>query len=68
MLFGRGASALHFEFVQNPNIKGIYMQNKISMNLSFCQLENEFSLDELVIKLADKNVLEEMTGKGCKVF
>lgn len=44
------------------------MQNKISMNLSFCQLENEFSLDELVIKLADKNVLEEMTGKGCKVF
>ena len=29
------------------------MQGKISMDLSFCQSENGFSLDELVVKLAD---------------
>ncbi len=29
------------------------MQGKISMDLSFCQSENGFSLDELIIKLAD---------------
>ena len=29
------------------------MQGKISMDLSFCQSEQGFSLDELVLKLAD---------------
>ena len=29
------------------------MQGKISMDLSFCQAETGFSLDELVTKLAD---------------
>ncbi|WP_176011740.1 hypothetical protein [Victivallis sp. Marseille-Q1083] len=29
------------------------MQGKISMDLSFCQSENGFSLDELVTKLAE---------------
>ncbi len=29
------------------------MQGKISMELSFCQLEEGFSLGELVVKLAD---------------
>ena len=29
------------------------MQGKISMDLSFCQSETGFSLDELVTKLAD---------------
>ena len=29
------------------------MQGKISMDLSFCQSETGFSLDELVVKLGD---------------
>ena len=52
-MFDNVASALYFEFTQQLNIKGKQMQGKISMDLSFCQSENGFSLDELVIKLAD---------------
>jgi len=29
------------------------MQGEISMNLSFCQSENGFFLDELIVKLAE---------------
>jgi len=40
-------------FVQKFQWKGEQMQGKISMDLSFCQSEEGFSLDELVTKLAD---------------
>lgn len=52
-LFDKGASALYFEFAQKPTYKETQMQDKISMDLSFCQSENGFSLDELIVKLAD---------------
>jgi hypothetical protein len=42
-----------FSFHKKSNIKEKQMQGKISMDLSFCQSENGFSLDELVLKLAD---------------
>ena len=45
-LFDKGASVLYFEFTQRLNIKGFQMQGKISMDLSFCQSEEGFSLDE----------------------
>ena len=53
MLLDKVASALYFEFTQRLNIKGKQMQGKISMDLSFCQSETGFSLDELVVKLGD---------------
>ena len=39
------------------------MQGKISMDLSFCQSEEGFSLDELVSKLAD--VYERKASPSC---
>ena len=52
-MFDKGASALYFEFAQKSNIKEMQMRGKISMDLSFCQSETGFSLDELIVKLAD---------------
>ena len=42
------------------------MQGEISMDLSFCQSENGFFLDELVTKLADvyeRKAFAELLGK-----
>ena len=48
---------VHLPFIlsllKKSNIKEMQMQGKISMDLSFCQSEQEFSLDELVLRILE---------------
>ena len=44
----------YFDKEANPNQnKEVQMQGKISMDLVFCNSEDKFSFDELVMKVAD---------------
>ena len=48
---------VHLPFIlsllKKSNIKEMQMLGKISMDLSFCQSEQEFSLDELVLRILE---------------
>ena len=52
-LFDKSASDLYFLITTIKNKGKDQMHNKIITEMSICQAENGFSLDELVKKLAD---------------
>ena len=52
-LFDKSASDLYFLVTKQKNKRKDQMHNKITMEMSICQAENGFSLDELVRKVAD---------------
>ena len=52
-LFDKSASDLYFLVPKQKNKKKNQMRNEITMEMSICQAENGFSLDELVKKVAD---------------
>ena len=49
-LFDKSASDLYFLVTKQKNKRKNQMRNKITMEMSICQAENGFSLDELVKK------------------
>ena len=49
-LFDKSASDLYFLVTTQKNKGKSQMRNKITMEMSICQAENGFSLDELVKK------------------